>query len=616
MPEDVNRPHVETATDIPAADAAGDADRHRIPGALPNSATASTPTSATFRSAFDRVPEIPGFQIQDVLGRGGMGIVFRAIQKGLNRTVAVKAILNAEMVGPTGLARFLAEAEVVAAVRHPAVVEVYDLGNIDGQPFLVMEYLPGGSLTDRLRAGPRPSPGETADLLERIARGVAAAHAQNIVHRDLKPSNILFDECGLPKVTDFGIAKRSASELTATRAQLGTPSYMAPEQATDGAKSVGPTADVWALGVMMYECLTGQRPFVSDSVAGVIVAACTTDPVPLSQANSTVPRDLIYVCMKCLRKSPDDRYPTAADLADDLARFVRGEPIHALRDEYGYRARRFVRRWWKRSIGLIVIAGVGIGLWHAPPPGRPAGDTPAVSESPQNVDRLRREQVEFQVKAILRKPPAPLTAPALSIEDRNALPPLPQASFKVLWEDQVVDLRAWHTVVPGGPPSYMITDVRRSVYKDEMLDQYPVRMSPRGDAEYFRVVSPNPDTARVLKVPGPATELKQLNIDISHIPDDGTFGCYYITTDRNAIRSAEEQWVGIAGESLTSTLLIIFPADQPFKSYSVVQIDASAGTSTPYTGPLTSFAGADNTWLYCEIANDQPDVDYRVRWEW
>jgi serine/threonine protein kinase len=243
----------------------------------------------------DRPPTVPGFEILGELGRGGMGVVYKARQLSLNRTVALKMVLGVGPVDAHGLVRFLAEAEAVAAVRHPNVVQVYDSGHHDGRPFYAMEFVEGGSLADRLRTptapGEAPQPGrrlpvrEAAALIEQVARGVAAAHAAGIVHRDLKPGNVLLQiadlrleidrpvpaanvssqssitnlQSSIPKVSDFGLAKRigGADGPTRTQAVVGTPAYMAPEQAGGQGKFVGPPADVYALGVILYQCLTG-----------------------------------------------------------------------------------------------------------------------------------------------------------------------------------------------------------------------------------------------------------------------------------------------------------------------------------------------------------------------
>jgi WD40 repeat protein len=272
-------------------------------------------------------PVVPGYEILSELGRGGMGVVYRARQVGLNREVALKMVLGDHWTDPRGLIRFLAEAEAVAAVRHPRVVQVHEFGDAGGRPFLVMEYLPGGTLAERLRVG-RLDPRVAAGLVAELARGVAAAHELGIVHRDLKPGNVLFDASGGPKVADFGMAKRGAGhDLTATRAVMGTPAYMAPEQARGESKFVGPPADVWALGAILYECLTGTSPFPAAHADAVLCRIRADDPVPVRSRAPSVPRDLERVCLKCLEKAPGARYPGAGELAADLDRFLAGEPV-------------------------------------------------------------------------------------------------------------------------------------------------------------------------------------------------------------------------------------------------------------------------------------------------
>ena len=226
----------------------------RLPRQGPSSPADPSPAAAT--------PTVPGYDLLEPLGEGGMGVVWKARQVKLNRLVALKMVLGEQRAGSKELIRFLAEAEAVAAVKHPHVVQVYEYGEADGRPFLAMEYLPGGSLADRLKRTGRLDPKAAAELVATLAGAVQAAHDLGIVHRDLKPGNVLYDEHGQPKVTDFGLAKRAGgSDLTATQAVMGTPAYMAPEQARGETKFVGPQADVYSLGVILYECLTGTRPF-------------------------------------------------------------------------------------------------------------------------------------------------------------------------------------------------------------------------------------------------------------------------------------------------------------------------------------------------------------------
>lgn len=267
----------------------------------------------------------PGYEIVGELGRGGMGVVYHVRHAKLNRPAALKTTLAGEKPAAKDLIRFLAEAEAVAAVRHPNVVQVYDYGDVGGRPFLALELCPNGTLSDKLRAAVRLPPRVAADLVAKLARAVQAAHDQGIVHRDLKPSNVLFDSVGEPKVTDFGLAKRTGgSDLTKSHAVMGTPAYMSPEQARGETKFVGPPADVWALGVVLYECLTGRRPFAADDSWALLQKVMAADPEPLP---ADVPRDLALITRTCLAKAPHERYPTAQALADDLGRFLDGLPI-------------------------------------------------------------------------------------------------------------------------------------------------------------------------------------------------------------------------------------------------------------------------------------------------
>ncbi|MBA4190294.1 MAG: hypothetical protein C0467_20095 [Planctomycetaceae bacterium] len=287
-----------------------------------------TPEQAAKAAQLSGSPTIPGYELVAELGRGGMGIVYRAKQRGLNREVAIKTILRAD-VSHTTIARFWAEAEAMAAVKHPYVVNVFELGEHDGRPFMAMEFVAGGSLADYLKATGGLAPRIAAELTEKIARGVAAAHDLGIVHRDLKPANVLLAAGGTPKVADFGLAKFQTNDLTATQAVMGTPAYMAPEQAAGRAKFLGPPADVWSLGVMLYECIAEKRPFYGESAQVLLSQIQSVEPVTLRTQVGGVPRDLDTIAMKCLAKEPEHRYSSASELADDLARFLRGEPIAA-----------------------------------------------------------------------------------------------------------------------------------------------------------------------------------------------------------------------------------------------------------------------------------------------
>jgi serine/threonine protein kinase len=308
-------------------------------------------------------PLLSGYRFLEELGRGAMGVVYKARQAHLNRIVAVKTLLDGHLANPEAQSRFLAEAEATAAIKHPNVVHVYDFGTHLGRPFLAMEYLPGGTLAQRLRKGRMP-PQAAAELVGKLARAIQAAHDSEIVHRDLKSANVLFDETGEPRVTDFGLARRGeGAGLTMTHVVLGTPAYMAPEQARGETKSVGPTADVYALGVILYECLAGSRPFTSYDPLSLLRQATDEQPEALRQRVPEVPRDLEKICMKCLAKEPAHRYQTTGALADDLARFLAGEGVTARSTLVLRRPNSWPRKYLAvTATGLVVLAAIVAGF--------------------------------------------------------------------------------------------------------------------------------------------------------------------------------------------------------------------------------------------------------------
>jgi tetratricopeptide (TPR) repeat protein len=284
------------------------------------------------------LPSIPGYEPLAELGRGGMGVVYQAWQTDLGRMVALKMILSGAHAGPQELARFRAEAEAVGRLQHPNIVQIYDVGEHEGRPYFALEYVEGGSLERQLAGTPQPAR-EAAGLVETLARAAHHAHTRGIVHRDLKPANVLLQAPGLqpgglatPKIADFGLAKvlvGARGDPTQSGAILGTPSYMAPEQARGKTREVGPATDVYALGAILYECLTGRPPFKATSPMETLQQVVLDEPLSPSRLQPKVPRDLETICLKCLRKEPRQRYASAQDLADDLRRFLAGEPVRA-----------------------------------------------------------------------------------------------------------------------------------------------------------------------------------------------------------------------------------------------------------------------------------------------
>ena len=303
-------------------------------------------------------PVIPGYEVLDELGRGGMGTVYRARHLALNRLVALKVISAGTASDPRELERFAAEAEAIAQLQHPGIVQVYEVGQVSGRPYLALELVAGGTLASSL--GGTPLPARTAaEVIESLAQAVAYAHSRGVVHRDLKPGNILLapNELGRgsvvidgspvrPKVTDFGLAKRIDvdSKQTTTGVVVGTPSYMSPEQATGLGKFIGPACDIYALGAILYELLTGRPPFHSASPVETLQQVVAVDPVSPSRLQPHLPRDLETICLCCLRKESRKRYATAGALADDVRRYLDGRPIQARRTPLLERAAKWARR--------------------------------------------------------------------------------------------------------------------------------------------------------------------------------------------------------------------------------------------------------------------------------
>jgi len=339
-------------------------------------------------------PAIAGYTILDELGRGGMGVVYRARQVGLDRLVALKMIRAGSCAGADERIRFRTEAEAVARLQHPNIVHIYDVGEHEGEPFFSLEFCSGGSLAARLDGTPLP-PDEAAQMVQTIAGAVEHAHGRGIVHRDLKPGNVLLavsdqqsvisdvhdqkaskltaDSCllkAVPKIADFGLAKKLDTETGQTQsgAILGTPSYMAPEQTGSHGGTIGPSADIYALGAILYELLTGRPPFKAATAFDTVLQVATAEPVPPSRLNPKVSRDLETICLRCLQKEPARRYASALELADDLGRFLAREPIRARPVSWLERSAKWAKR---RPAVAALLAGlllallglVGGGIW-------------------------------------------------------------------------------------------------------------------------------------------------------------------------------------------------------------------------------------------------------------
>jgi serine/threonine-protein kinase len=314
-------------------------------------------------------PQVAGYEVLGELGRGGMGVVYQARQVQLKRLVALKMILAGTHAGSAAHARFLAEAEAVARLQHPNIVQIHEIGAHGDLPYFSLEFVDGGSLASRLDGTPWPD-APAATIVETLARAMHVAHTRHIVHRDLKPANVLLTSDGVPKITDFGLAKQLDSDAGQTRsgAIMGTPSYMAPEQA-EGAKEIGPAADVYALGAILYELLTGRPPFRADTPMNTVLLVMLHEPVPPCRLQPRVARDLETICLKCLHKDPARRYASALALAEDLRRFLNAEPILARPVGRVERCWRWCRR--KPALAavialasLLIVGGASGTLWY------------------------------------------------------------------------------------------------------------------------------------------------------------------------------------------------------------------------------------------------------------
>lgn len=335
-------------------------------------AAANSPAGVALRNAKressnrddERLPRMFGeYELLAELGRGGMGIVYQARQPRLDRITAIKMLRPGAAANSAETVRFRQEAISAARLDHPHVVPVYEVGEAEGRPYFSMQYVAGTTLAERLATGPMPAR-EAAAILLPICEAVHAAHVQGVLHRDLKPSNILIDQDGRPLVTDFGLAKRieDDSSLTHTGAILGTPTYMAPEQAAGSRGRIGPTSDVYSLGAILYQMLTGRPPLQGASAMETVLLVLEQEPLPPRLLNPRADASLEMMALRCLQKPPDLRYPSAKALADDLRAFLADEPIAARSGRFGH----VVARWLSETHHAVVLENWGLlWMWHS-----------------------------------------------------------------------------------------------------------------------------------------------------------------------------------------------------------------------------------------------------------
>src|SRR6266480_1309414 len=331
---------------------------------------AAAPHSKKAARAIELLGELGDYELLEEIGRGGQGVVFRARQKSLNRLVALKVIGLGQWATKAHVKRFRLEAEAAARLNHPCIVPIYEVGERDGACYFSMGLIDGGQLDEVVRRKPL-SIRQSAELIAKLARTVHYAHEHRILHRDIKPGNILLDANGEPHLTDFGLARLVETESTMTRTMevLGTPSYMAPEQAVGNNAAVSSVTDVYGLGAVLYQLLTGQPPFAGGTTYETIKLLLDTEPRQPRLLNPKIDRDLSTICLKCLEKDPTRRYPSALALADDLERWLKHEPIQARRTGIFARGRKWVRRNPSRALlaaSLVALAAAaGWIVWKS-----------------------------------------------------------------------------------------------------------------------------------------------------------------------------------------------------------------------------------------------------------
>ncbi|MEM8733203.1 MAG: serine/threonine-protein kinase [Planctomycetota bacterium] len=307
--------------------------------------------------------EFGDYVLEEVIGRGGMGVVYQAQQKSLNRTVAIKMISENRPDSFENKQRFLAEAEANARLEHQGIVPVYEVGEFQGHPYFSMQCITGQTLSERLKSGPVPQR-QAAKIMIEVCRAIGFAHSQGVLHRDIKPSNILIDENDQVRIMDFGLAKfaDSGDNLTRTGAVIGTPSYMSPEQASGHGNLVGPSSDIYSLGTVLYHLLTGRPPFIADSPMQLAMQILELDPPPPRLLEPRIDRDLEMIVQRTIQKPPDLRYATADEMADELECFLRDEPIKAR----GGTIAQIIARWFRETHHAAVLENWGLlWMWHS-----------------------------------------------------------------------------------------------------------------------------------------------------------------------------------------------------------------------------------------------------------
>ena len=589
-------------------------------------------SSSNLVSANANFPQIEGFQISGELGRGGMGVVYRVTKTGSSRACALKMILGGAYAGQEEFERFMKEGEALEKLQHPHIVQIFERGISNGNHYFLLEFVDGGNLANRMKSQPY-SYREAVHLVEKLALAVQHAHEHHVVHRDLKPVNILLTKSGEPKITDFGLAKGDEVGFTATKAVLGTPSYMSPEQASGSSNLAGPLADVFALGVILYEMLSGHPPFEGKTI-NEILQKVIHDPPPRLRVQTVMnASDLEAVVLKCLEKSPKNRYLSAGKLAEDLRHWLEGEETVARPIPLSTRLWRGIRRrlgWRNIFIGMVglILVGSIIYLTSQEVPSTIINRLPNPNPESEAFLQQVRDEVLRDVSKIRSREPEILRVPHPSTTVEKTVIRQDRSAFELISDRRVWDLRLWKPVpieMRDQPISAIVLTDRQRMKKVQPIDEYRTEARTTGLATFLESLS-HPRSFRIIAeeekgfVGGDEMKARQIVIDIKDIPVDEEFEIRNRTTYWNNLQDDTDRWLGIIGYdgSFKVSMLFVFPDDRPMKDYEllVAPMGKSKQVPVPYVGRKTLIAGPKGDYLYWDILEPKANHVYMVKWKW